>query len=148
MPWREKLLLLALADLGESAQLEADLGPHDEHERATGLPIAGPPPGTGIAGGVPQLKPLAQHECRQRIWEAGLSTNATITLLAMSEYADGDGICWPSQDLLVILTRLHKRTVIRAINVLVEAAILLKARRGKPGGGYHMTYRINWSRTG
>lgn len=70
-------------------------------------------------------------------WARGIKTgSATVksVLLAISNYADEDGICWPSQEQLADDTELSRHSVMRAIDQLEELGLLSRERRHRGDG--------------
>ena len=68
------------------------------------------------------------------VWEELLELDSTHTLvlLAVADNANDEGACWPSIATLARKTRLHERTVQRALKTLEDAGHL--SRFDKPGG--------------
>ncbi|GAJ29720.1 helix-turn-helix domain-containing protein [Acidomonas methanolica] len=53
-----------------------------------------------------------------------LPTNTKFVLLVMAEHANDDGVCWPSQGLIVEMTGLSERAVRYAVHALRRADII------------------------
>lgn len=64
--------------------------------------------------------------------------SAKFVLMAMCEFADATGLCWPSHGTLARMTGKHRATVIRAIDRLVELGLVAR----HPGQGRSSTYRL------
>jgi hypothetical protein len=56
----------------------------------------------------------------------------------MCEFADSTGLCWPSLPTLARMTGLHRATVFRALDELVDAGLVMRAT----GKGKSNTYRL------
>lgn len=70
-------------------------------------------------------------------WARGIKTgSATVkaVLLAIANYADEEGICWPSQEQLADDTELSRHSVMRAIDHLEELGLLSRERRHRQDG--------------
>lgn len=63
------------------------------------------------------------------------SPRAKLVLIAAANYADEDGICWPSQQRLADDTEMTPRTVRAALADLEAAGILSRDERRRPDGG-------------
>lgn len=66
------------------------------------------------------------------------SANQKLVLLAMCEFADSTGLCWPSLPTLARMSGLHRATVFRALDELVTAGLVMRAT----GRGKSNTYRL------
>jgi DNA-binding MarR family transcriptional regulator len=70
-------------------------------------------------------------------WARSKTTGSPVkkaVLMAVANYADEHGICWPSQEQLSEDTELSRHSILRALNDLEEAGLLLRAHRyGKNG---------------
>lgn len=64
-----------------------------------------------------------------------------LVLIALCEFADATGLCWPSVPTVARMTGLHRTTVFRSIAQLVDDGHLLRAK----GRGKSNTYRLNLS---
>lgn len=75
-----------------------------------------------------------------------LSPEQKIVLLALADYADGNGICYPGQKNLARKTSVPERTLRRRIQEL-EALGLIERRRRKDTDGYRTSdeYRLIWN---
>lgn len=70
-------------------------------------------------------------------WARGIKTGsptAKSVLLAIANYADEEGICWPSQDQLADDTELSRHSIMRAIDHLEELGLLSRERRHRKDG--------------
>lgn len=70
-------------------------------------------------------------------WARGIKTgSATVkaVLLAISNYADEEGVCWPSQDQLAEDTELSRHSIMRAIDQLEELGLVMRERRHRRDG--------------
>lgn len=68
------------------------------------------------------------------VWEnAPLSGNELLLLLALADFANDEGECWPSQATLALKTRMSERSVIRMVKKLAEqgAIFIQQERRGR-----------------
>ena len=64
----------------------------------------------------------------------GVSPSEKLTLLALANYADQDGRCWPSQVTLTHDTGLSERTVWAAMQRLEAAGLISRERRRRSDG--------------
>jgi DNA-binding MarR family transcriptional regulator len=64
----------------------------------------------------------------------GVSPSEKLLLLALANYADADGECWPSQTTLTFDTGLSERTIRTALASLESAGLLSRERRSRPNG--------------
>ena len=78
------------------------------------------------------------------IWRADLSANETLLMLALNEYVDADGRCFPSQVTLAKMTKLTERSVRTHMARLVERDLIVREKQAKKGGGWHYRYRLKW----
>jgi DNA-binding MarR family transcriptional regulator len=62
------------------------------------------------------------------------SSSAKLALLAISNFADEDGVAWPSQGRLAADTGLAERTVRRALEQLEEAGLIRREERRRRDG--------------
>jgi hypothetical protein len=77
------------------------------------------------------------------VWEASCHKESVLlTLLALADYADENGQCWPSIEQLATRCRLSKRQVQRNLITLEESGELFKVERGS-GRGRTSNYRLN-----
>ena len=53
-------------------------------------------------------------------WDADLEVTAKLVLLALADWANDDGLCWPSVAALVARTGVSDRTVQRTLRGLAE----------------------------
>lgn len=70
-------------------------------------------------------------------WARGIKTgSATVkaVLMAIANYADERGVCWPSQEQLADDTELSRHSVMRAIDALESAGYLVRERRHRKDG--------------
>ncbi len=70
-------------------------------------------------------------------WARGIKTGSATTkavLMAVANYADEDGLCWPSQDQIADDTELSRHSVMRALDVLQELGLLTRERRHRKDG--------------
>ena len=70
-------------------------------------------------------------------WARAIKTgSATIksVLMAVANYADEDGICWPSQEQLADDTELSRHSVMRALDQLEDMGLLDRERRHRGDG--------------
>ena len=66
-------------------------------------------------------------------WESEMSGNDKLVLLALADWANDDGYCWPSIPKLCFKTRASERTVQSIIKRLVDAGHV--TRQERPGRG-------------
>lgn len=64
-----------------------------------------------------------------KAWKTPLTGNTKLVLLALSDYADKNGICFPGIDKIAAKCGLGNRTVISAIRKLCQRGYLLHQRR-------------------
>lgn len=70
-------------------------------------------------------------------WARGIKTgSATVksVLLAIANYADEEGVCWPSQDQLADDTELSRHSIMRALDQLEEMDLISRERRHRKDG--------------
>jgi DNA-binding transcriptional regulator YhcF (GntR family) len=70
-------------------------------------------------------------------WARAIKTGSPTVkavLLAVANYADEEGICWPSQDQLAEDTELSRHSIMRAIEQLEEMDLLTRERRHRKDG--------------
>lgn len=70
-------------------------------------------------------------------WAREIKTgSATIksVLLAVANYADEEGVCWPSQEQLAEDTELSRHSIMRALDQLEEMGLLSRERRHRGDG--------------
>ena len=64
----------------------------------------------------------------------GVTPSEKLLLLALANYADADGECWPSQATLTHDTGLSERTIRTALASLEGAGLVSRERRNRPNG--------------
>jgi biotin operon repressor len=70
-------------------------------------------------------------------WARGIKTGSATTkavLLAVANYADEEGVCWPSQEQLADDTELSRHSIMRALDTLEDAGLLERERRHRGDG--------------
>lgn len=70
-------------------------------------------------------------------WARGIKTgSATVksVLLAIANYADEEGVCWPSQDQLADDTELSRHSIMRGLDQLEEMELVTRERRHRKDG--------------
>lgn len=70
-------------------------------------------------------------------WARGIKTgSATVksVLLAVANYADEEGVCWPSQEQLSEDTELSRHSVMRALDQLEDLGLVSRERRHRGDG--------------
>lgn len=70
-------------------------------------------------------------------WARSIKTGSFATkaiLMAIANYADENGTCFPSQAQLADDTELSKRTIVRSMEILEEAGLLSRSRRHRSDG--------------
>jgi len=79
-------------------------------------------------------------KCTSRVWELSKATGShRLVLLAIADFANEDGVCWPGQDRLAKMAQISVSSVKRVIADLVESGELWRDRRknrGHSGNGY------------
>lgn len=84
-----------------------------------------------VIGGIMSIKEMS------RVWDDSKQNgNRLLLLLAMADYADDNGYCWPSIDTLAQKTRMSSRTVMRAIDDLISDAEIAAVRVRNTGNKY------------
>jgi len=68
-----------------------------------------------------------------RTIKTGSATNKSV-LLAVANYANEDGVCWPSQERLAEDTELSRRSIVRALDDLEAAGHITRERRHRSDG--------------
>ncbi len=72
------------------------------------------------------------------------SPTAKLLLLILCNYADNDGVCWPSQQTLAEDTEMTDRTIRTALGTLIERQLVsVEHRPGTGGGRKTNVYRIS-----
>ena len=77
---------------------------------------------------------LKHHQREQIIWDSLLPKNETFLLLAINSFVDGNGECWPGQELLARMCRMTDRTVRTLCNSLEEKRIIQRTKRFSNNG--------------
>ena len=67
-------------------------------------------------------------------WQQSLSPNLKLILMALSDAADDDGICWPSVSMLAKKCNVSTRTVRRGLQSLIENGLLVSEPRYRNDG--------------
>ena len=70
-------------------------------------------------------------------WARSIKTgSATVksVLLAVANYADEEGICWPSQEQLADDTELSRHSIMRALDQLEDMGLMSRDRRHRKDG--------------
>lgn len=62
------------------------------------------------------------------------SATMKAVLVAVANYADEEGVCWPSQEQLSADTELSRHTIMRAMDALEELGLLSRERRHRGDG--------------
>ncbi len=79
------------------------------------------------------------------VWEnASYSGSSLIVLLALADWANDEGIAWPSVDTLAAKARVDRRTAQRIVRQLVKDGVLLIEEGGGRGKRHH--YRIRMAK--
>ena len=74
------------------------------------------------------------------ILDTNLPPTETLLMLALADYADEQGVCWPSKETLARRSRISKRTVDKYVNQLAKNGWLSVE---KNGGRKSNCYRLN-----
>lgn len=74
-----------------------------------------------------------------------LPPTTRFVLFLIADYANEENIAWPKYNTLVRYSGLHRATIIRAVNELVERGLMERQERTRPDGsdtsnGYRLTY--------
>ncbi len=82
-----------------------------------------------------------------QVWDIDIDdSTAKLTLMALADFADDDGLCFPSYAVVAKKISKSKPTAIRAINKLIELGYVTKEpREQKNGGDSSNLFRINTS---
>lgn len=67
-------------------------------------------------------------------WRQPLKQGPKLVLLALADYANDDGVCWPGFDALVEKTSMSRSAVIEAIKALTEAGLVAVEKRADANG--------------
>jgi len=71
-----------------------------------------------------------------RVWnDSNIKANRKLLLLALADFSNDEGVCYPSQDTLVKKCGLNKATVNKYIKDFQEQDILIQAKRNRKSGG-------------
>lgn len=84
------------------------------------------------------INPLARFDLPERIYAAPIGPAALRVIMALGEYADREGRCWPSQARLGRDCRIDRATVNRAIQELIGAGFLLVLGRQRRACRYQI----------
>ena len=90
-------------------------------------------------------KQTPHYQRTAAIWRVGQSSTELLLLLALNEFTDANGRCFPSQATLAKMTRQSERTVRDYITRLTERGLIARERQPKRGGGWHYRYKVRWS---
>jgi len=74
-----------------------------------------------------------------KTWNTKISPNKKLTLLALCDNANDEGVCYPSINTLVSKTGLSRPTVIKNIKDLVEIELITTHKRSRKKGGRYST---------
>lgn len=73
------------------------------------------------------------------IFDTDLPPTETLMLLALADYADQDGKCWPSKETLARRSRVSKRTVDKYLKILSENNWLrIESKGGRKSNNYYL----------
>ena len=92
-----------------------------------------------------QPSQMRHYQRTSVIWRADLSSTEILLMLALNEYVDSAGRCWPAQSTLAKMTKLSERTVRDHIARLTDRGLIVREKQPKRGGGWHYKYRILWN---
>lgn len=67
-------------------------------------------------------------------WRQPLKQGPKLVLLALADYANDDGVCWPGVDALAEKTSMSRSAVIEAIKALAEAGLVAVEKRADANG--------------
>ena len=71
-----------------------------------------------------------------QIWQdSNIKANKKLLFLALADFANDEGICYPSQDTLVKKCGLTKKTVIKYLKEFEEQKLLIQLKRNRKSGG-------------
>lgn len=71
-----------------------------------------------------------------RVWnDTSIKSTKKLLLLALADFSNDDGVCYPSQDTLVKKCGLNKATVNKYISEMQEENLLIQAKRNRKNGG-------------
>ncbi len=78
------------------------------------------------------------------VWErSDISSTQKLVLLALADWANDDGLCWPSIDRLALKTSLTSRGVQKAIRSLEDAGFVRRDEVAGKGNKYWITAPLN-----
>ena len=72
-------------------------------------------------------------------WQTPLDGNPKYVLLALADYADKRGVCFPGIDKISIKCGLNERTVRRAVKILLKEGYIMKWRRFNTSNIYQLS---------
>jgi len=73
-------------------------------------------------------------KCTSRVWEQSKATGSSrLTLLAIADFANEDGVGWPGQDRLADMVQISVSSIKRLLPDLVESGELWRGRRREGG---------------
>lgn len=84
------------------------------------------------------------REARDWAWSIKLPPTAKYVLIALSEFANPQGLCWPSLTKLQQRTCLSRRAITDSLNFLEEAGAISRVRGG-PGKTTRYTLQLECS---
>lgn len=90
----------------------------------------------------PQSRFYSMHEYRRQLRASGiynqLSPSAAIVIMALADFADADGYCWPSVKRIADENPVSDRSVQRAIRELEERGLLVRQERPNQSNMYKL----------
>lgn len=75
----------------------------------------------------------------------GLNPSQRLTLVSIGEWANHDGVCWPSHDLIAQRVGVTRRQVIRIIDQLEALGLVAKTHRNQHSNTYQMVDKLSAS---
>lgn len=73
--------------------------------------------------------------CTQRAWPLSLRSNQKLVLLALADFSDDAGVCWPSLTTLATKCQLSRRAIQRIVRELESSQLITVQRRLTGDGG-------------
>ncbi len=87
-----------------------------------------------------EREPCMSIKLMSQAWEKKLSGNNQLVALVLADYANDDGVCWPSLQVVAWKVGCNERTVRRAIEALVGMGAITKQRRFQKSAVYTLDF--------
>jgi len=74
------------------------------------------------------------HVATAWAYRQNIDAGPKFVLVALADFADEKGTCFPGQERLADMTGMHRSSVVRHIKTLEKLGLLTRTRRGRPDG--------------